>query len=1203
MRVDLKYLLLFSLIFSILFGQNGFSQNSTSKVLSATVYKEKAIVESGSTVFNVLKVVNNGTINQDFIVDFFYPENWNVFCDKGKVYSIAGGQEFSVPFRVSPAKNTKGGVSNVLGANIKKPDGEFITSVFFYVNIKAISKIFSRPVTRFEYFDAETKRSEIVIRLNNKGNQDEILYFDISSTKNLYVEGEEDNQLLTSVLLPINTDTIIRIPVKKVRDRASVVERDIESAEIIISNQDTTIKHHMWYKEIPNFYRNTKGYKSPLDMELRFANLIRGRDIGMALRIMGTVLLKKEREVAYNVHFSPFDRETWKYSIWQVKYKDKNLEVLAGDVVGVGYLSYGKGVRATYSLGNHLISAAGTYNLFTKSYSAGVGYQTVIKGYSINSEFGYGHNGFNNSNSIVGLAGVGFKFRQTNLGVNLAGSSTNFVNEQITRNGGFGQAIVSGKYGAVEYRLSGIYASRGFTGRLSANESLNADVTYALSEKSFAVFSVAHNKYLNNFRVGILDTSSIDDFMSSDIVKVSYNVLSSPNVRLFISNEWIKYASNHFLLAENGEFFETTSSYVVIGARVLQEKFNNSITPKVSIGYTGFNSYYRYYRNELYPAENIPGTYLNAVFGINYDKRLWGINTSYFYGPHSFYQQYYYFYNDAFQKYIMISPYANIFLWDNRMQLNTRASYLRFSEPESERFNFNLNIIWSLKKGWTIKAYSNYYSSGRYNAFDHDFKNYRGFYIGGAIRKTFDIQQPRAKFYDITVVFFKDFDGNGTKEDNEPGVRSVLVKVARDTSFSTEEKVTFRDIELLTDRDGAIVCEKLQAGNYLLKYTALDKSIDNYKPLISEKVIEVNESKTIYIPYLQRYKVFGKVLIQRDKFSRLGEISPQNVKITATDSSGTVFSTYSLSDGSYSLLVPSTEGRYTIHVNNIFSKNFDLQQNDFVIEFDGFKEYIIDFIFNERKRQINFNGANNDGNNGATMDGVLIDPNTVPKNNTTTENKTSNPSVKSFSSMSSEAEVDTNAVVKYIDKLFDGLDDDDSYEDPVIRDNSTPENKETGNTEDTSTSGDAKNESEQPGVEIPDKNNDVTIPSDTEAIDESGGEAEVEKAEEGEVESGEDKIVLDDDPNLVPVSEITRMDSHLRIRLYKYALPRFSKYTFSGIDGVICVKNKTGEDFLYYSQPVESEKEAAKLLKKILKLDFDQASIVTISNGLEEGGI
>ena len=43
-----------------------------------------------------------------------------------------------------------------------------------------------------------------------------------------------------------------------------------------------------------------------------------------------------------------------------------------------------------------------------------------------------------------------------------------------------------------------------------------------------------------------------------------------------------------------------------------------------------------------------------------------------------------------------------------------------------------------------------------------------------------------------------------------------------------------------------------------------------------------------------------------------------------------------------------------LNINNIFYENFDLRQNNFLVQFNGYKQFEVNFVFDEKVRRINF---------------------------------------------------------------------------------------------------------------------------------------------------------------------------------------------------------------------------------------------------------
>ncbi|MDX9771740.1 MAG: OmpA family protein, partial [Tenuifilaceae bacterium] len=106
-----------------------------------------------------------------------------------------------------------------------------------------------------------------------------------------------------------------------------------------------------------------------------------------------------------------------------------------------------------------------------------------------------------------------------------------------------------------------------------------------------------------------------------------------------------------------------------------------------------------------------------------------------------------------------------------------------------------------------------------------------------------------------------------------------------------------------------------------------------------------------------------------------------NVRITATDSQGRSYSTLTDRNGEFVLFAPITD-EYIVSINNIYYENFDLRQNSFLVQFNGYKQFEVNFVFDEKVRRINFAATDQDMQQGVqqvrrtTISGSVKDANT-----------------------------------------------------------------------------------------------------------------------------------------------------------------------------------------------------------------------------------
>ncbi|MDA3894188.1 MAG: OmpA family protein, partial [Salinivirgaceae bacterium] len=216
---------------------------------------------------------------------------------------------------------------------------------------------------------------------------------------------------------------------------------------------------------------------------------------------------------------------------------------------------------------------------------------------------------------------------------------------------------------------------------------------------------------------------------------------------------------------------------------------------------------------------------------------------------------------------------------------------------------------------------------------------------------------PQFQYYDLKAIFFKDLNGNSIKDGNEPGIKDVLFSIKSNEIKSIESSIDnsgyFMGTDLLSDNTGEIQYNNIPNGFYTIKYIPAGKSTGAFTSESSSEDIFIDKNKTIFIPFVENNKIFGSIIINRSKLSNLGDLSFANIKVTAEDSYGRKHSSLTDSKGNFVIYVPSVD-KYKVRINNIFYENFELEQNDYQVQLNGYRQFEVNFIFNEKKRKINF---------------------------------------------------------------------------------------------------------------------------------------------------------------------------------------------------------------------------------------------------------
>jgi len=252
---------------------------------------------------------------------------------------------------------------------------------------------------------------------------------------------------------------------------------------------------------------------------------------------------------------------------------------------------------------------------------------------------------------------------------------------------------------------------------------------------------------------------------------------------------------------------------------------------------------------------------------------------------------------------------------------------------------------------------------------------YSGTYFEFRVAKDLVLNQPRYQYHDLEVVFFKDLNGNRVKDKDEPGLRDVLLNIRQDelSLLSNDKTISnggfFMTIDLLSDLNGKVSYSHVPNGFYTIEYFPIAEIKGAYASEQTKQDVYLGEDKTLYIPFVENNKIFGKVILNRSKLSNLGQIDPSNVKVTAEDSYGKKYSTLTGVNGEFIIYVPKIDN-YKVKINNIFYENFELEQNNYKIQLNGYRQFEVNYVFNEKKRKINFASSYE---YGSTLDGPGVE--------------------------------------------------------------------------------------------------------------------------------------------------------------------------------------------------------------------------------------
>ncbi len=959
-----------------------------SKKIQIEFISKKVEHSSDSTYFNVCKITNTETRPISGRLEFRAPTNWNLIANPSMDVTLEPGETMALPIRVSIPPNAIGGIAYVIDASVTTNEGVYSGNAYVKIPLKSKWNIEVDQHTIYfnEYFD------ETVFRLNikNQGNSPELLLLDFKVGKLLEIIGLDKNQKYVEI--PPKTDTVFEFSVQN--------NQEISSEERILLTQswnesviDINVlgannikkRESIWFKNLENEYlHGRQEMNTPLNFNLSVFNLLSPSQPQINLSVFGQLLFNNNHDIDYMVSgrniyrngefFGPSYAANPNFLNYRLRYNwNKKIHAELGDITGFTmHTNRGRGIKGHYILNkNSKIKASYTSSRYYPDWIGAAKFESKFKKINYSVGLVYEDNTFRGFNAGSVELGVGISpvknhfIRATLLGTNLSYNriATTSLPALDTSLLGFSYRF---SYGAnlkkLRLTLSTTNNQYNYL-RFRANHTINGNASYKINHKSRIN---AFGNYRSTRPSRVKETSFYKGYYSENqIYRATYTYTFSssitaqigPSFRIFRRQ---KYVDTIGITSDFTNFFYG----IYANSRVKLSQYN-AITPIVSIGQTSFI-------NPLTSSFEAKPRFTARV-GLNFTSRNYGAQARYTYGPNVFLSQDFFIYDNSATETISLRANADKYLRERTIKLTGFATYYLRLPANRQSFVLSGRSEFKLPKGWSTNITANIYT----NSIDDEnngIQTHRFFSLNAGVKKAFGIQQPRIKYYDLTVICFNDYNGNGVREENEPLLPNIKVKVTKNEDVPEKRDIRWAERELITSTDGgSIYIENIPNTHFKLEFDPLFNLGNLYNVNGDVQEFTFNENTTLYVPYVQSYKVFGNIIMIRDEYSSKGTIKVGGIRVTASNAKGEVFAALTNNEGSYVINVPQA-GYYSVKVNNIFGEGFYIDKEKFLIQFDGYKQYNLDFTFYEGKRKINF------GNGGSIFDFDALNeaPSTTP---------------------------------------------------------------------------------------------------------------------------------------------------------------------------------------------------------------------------------
>ncbi len=981
-----KYISIIILYLSIILPLKGYSQyflyNTETTNIDLSFLKESVETESNKSFFNVITIKNNGLKSESFTLNISVPQGWKVLGEEQKEIFINPNDSIIIPLRVSTHGKVKGDIGYSVIASITDSRGSTIKNEYCFVKIKSREDLRVSVPIGSNYFDQRTGLSNFSVDISNNGNKEELVNIHLNLDKGIGLGDAFLEDFSSDITVPPYTDTTLFF---YVRLKTNFIEGK-DSYRLLFRAETPSKKfsQSVWFRSLNSNYLN---YIPPTDkiaiIEFTAQGLMsEGREPNYVLYLQGKTLLKNNNNLYYQYRnlSSKRSEDFYKYNHMFIgfNYKKWNFEV--GDSYKNQETSlYGRGVTLGYRGTNFYANTIANKNTRNDADNFGffTGYRFAKSSYNLGLL--YNNNRQREIESIIATIEPKFKIGKHSVSLLLA---ANPLKQNIDGQNSHFEYSSELRYSSNINKLRNSFRLRyatpfyygNYKGRLMGTLNSYYEINTTNRINFFAIINnnvkpVTRNDFLlyenrnNNLNTRLLHSWDI-----------------TPKLNLYYGPSYERYQKNQ-IVSDNplaNDFISQTAG-LLMGSRFRFDDPYTSLSPRITIGNVSIQDFPKIYGNNMGVYDGLKN-YFIYYLDINFRARKWYFVASYESGPRNIYSQFNYFFIGRTTRTLRLMPSYNAFLYKDVMHLDARVSFSNDMILKNSYINTSLLFTWYMPRYWSSFANAYYTISNRTTS--SGVEAYQSLYLEAGIRKELNFAHPRVSYHNLSIILFKDINGNYKQEPNEPGIRDVIVTLIKERTLNEEDiPGDVGNIELMSNYLGKVEFTDIPNGIYKVQFTPIGKEVGTFTKSTEELTINLKQNTTEFFPFVEKNKVFGKIVLNRSRLSGLGKIDLSNVRLTATDSHGRSFSTLTNGNGEFTLFAPITD-EYIVNINNIFYENFDLRQNNFVVQFNGYKQFEVNFVFDEKVRRINFAATDSDLRSGiqqvrrTTISGTIKDANT-----------------------------------------------------------------------------------------------------------------------------------------------------------------------------------------------------------------------------------
>ncbi len=921
-----------------------------------SIIKPEIRQNAGEIGFNVFTIKNNSNKNLKIRPFLELPTNWSIFSNIFTDTIIEANGSISLPirFKSSPESISKTTYSIIVKVFIENP--KIIKEDSFNIILDEYHNWDMEIPKKRAFFYPEKDEASFSLKLINNGNTSDTINITIDPDRRikLFGLGAEGDPFI--MVLQAKTDTTLFYAAQYSYSKDRVF--DINKVKVLATSKKKKVLRTVILEKYSDTY-------SPFDIdktlshetEIGFRSFSSSKELLPFLRARGASVFKNESKFRYNLTYYDITNDenfisntyynllyTWddfnfgvgafSSNLGRNLYSRNCLMVSNGfsineNTIIEGYASYGltspkANIAAAYKFDNNKInmqvSASLDIDSYNKRNTISAVYKTgrikIIKNHDIRLSI-YGYQEMFDVKNPYQLSGLAWDF-------NYFGKFGRNISVQFTNN----------------------YGSPNIPGPQMGLKNFYTKIKYKPGESEQYITITYINSARNYFFYDHEGTKMPNIKLADQYVNLLYHFDYNKKARFYIGPSMEHYNSSHPVPDVTERIKYDVNKYRI----EFKLYFGSHIMTNVKYGLGVMN---QQNMNEI--GRNVHDFHILS----EYNNNGYGIRAAYDNGPMVNMGLYQYAL-DAGNHSISISPYILKSYLKDRIGVSLFTNYTHRFDLNYGSLNINPKIEAFIYRNWYAVVGGTYtYTQQKYGELNvqNSFQ-----YIEFSVKKKWgnsDYYRWRKDLRRLKIQLFKDENGNGKMDRGEKGIAEVKVRILLKNTADQKARENFPvDITLMSNEKGIVTFNKIPRGFYQLTIVPLSDLNEYFYIDNTSNNIEMLKNITKSIPFQKSDKIVGKIEIIRRKFvaEKDEQKNMANIKVTAFNEKGDSYSSFTRSDGSFTIYAPGNNVYY-VRIKNVFGNDFMIMNNDSRRRLVDSTSMPVEIRVVEKSRKINFKKA------------------------------------------------------------------------------------------------------------------------------------------------------------------------------------------------------------------------------------------------------